>query len=90
MTLSALRAGRTLENMAPAAEKILAEALQLSSEERAEVASQLLRSLDEEQDEELPSEDRARLHAAIARSEEQFQQGMGVSADAVLERLLKP
>jgi hypothetical protein len=76
--------------MAPAAEKVLAEALRLTPEDRAEVASQLLRSLDEEDDQELPPEDRARLHEAIARSEEQFGQGLAIPADGVLERLGKP
>jgi hypothetical protein len=76
--------------MAPAAQKVLAEALKLAPEDRAEVASQLLRSLDEEEDQEQPPEERARLHLAIARSDEQFQQGQGIPADVVLERLRKP
>ena len=76
--------------MAPAAQKVLAEALKLAPEDRAEVATQLLRSLDEEEDQELPPEERARLHEAISRSDEQFRQGRGIPADRVLERVRKP
>ena len=71
------------------AEKVLAEALKLRREERTEVVDRLLRSLDEEEGDELDAEDRERLHAAIARSEDQFRAGEGVPAKAVLDRLTK-
>jgi len=71
------------------AEKVLAEALKLQREERTEVVDRLLRSLDDEEGDELDDDDRERLHAAIARSEDQFRAGEGVPAKAVLDRLTK-
>jgi hypothetical protein len=55
--------------MAPQTERIVAEALTLSTEERAEVAHRLLESLDTDGGE-FDVEDRERLHAAIGRSDE--------------------
>lgn len=72
--------------MAPETERIVAEALTLSTEDRAEVAHRLLDSLDNGGDT-LDSEDRERLHAAIGRSEDQFKAGQGIVADEVLKRL---
>ena len=71
------------------AERILAEALKLRREERTEVVDSLLRSLDEEEGDELDDEDRGQLHAAIARSDDQFRSGAGVPAEVVLDRLSK-
>lgn len=72
--------------MAPETERIVAEALTLSTEDRAEVAHRLLDSLDISGDD-LETEDRARLHTAIGRSEGQFRAGQGIAADEVLKRL---
>jgi hypothetical protein len=71
--------------MAPDAAKVIADALKLPPEDRATVIEELVRSLDEGDD--LDDEDRARLHAAIARSEEQFQAGQGIPIETALERL---
>ena len=74
--------------MVPDTEQVVAAALKLPQDERAEVVDRLLRSLDDEEDV-LDPEDRERLHAAIIRSEEQFAAGQGIPADAVLDRLSK-
>lgn len=68
-------------------EKLLADALDLPREERVNVVERLLRSLDEEEGDGLDDADRARLHAAIGLSDEQFAQGKGVPAEQVLDRL---
>jgi len=73
-------------SMVPEVEKVLAFALRLPAEERAELAERLLESLDEDTDD-LTEEDRQRLHEAIHRSEEQFEAGLGIPADQVLARL---
>ena len=84
--LSASSEPFTLSVMAPQTERIVAEALALSTDERAEVAHRLLASLDADGDD-LDVEGRERLHAAIGRSEEQFKGGQGIPADEVLKRL---
>lgn len=71
--------------MAPGAAKLLKEALKLPPKERAEVVEELVRSLDDGDD--LDDEDRARLHAALRRADEEFQQGKGIPAADVLDRL---
>ncbi len=73
--------------VAPNAEKIVAEALKLPPEERAEVVDRLLRSLDDEEGDALDESDRELLHTAIGRSEEQFRTGEAVPAKTVLDRL---
>ena len=73
--------------MAPDAAKVVADALKLPPEERAAVIEELVRSLDEGDD--LDDEDRARLHAALRRSDEEFREGPGVPAEEVLDRLRK-
>lgn len=75
--------------MAPDAEKLVSEALKLPSEERVELVDRLLKSLDDEEGDELEDEDRERLHAAIGRSEAQFLAGQAVPAKAVLDALRK-
>jgi hypothetical protein len=72
------------------AEKIASEALRLPAEERAELVDRLLRSLDDEESDALDDADRERLHAAIARSDEQFRAGRTISSKAILDRLRKP
>jgi hypothetical protein len=69
-------------------EQVVAAALELSREERAAVVEELLRSLDDAEDL-LDAGDRARLHAAIVRSDEQFRAGRGIPAETVLDRLNK-
>ena len=71
--------------MAPRAAKVVAEALKLPPDERAQVVDELLRSLDEGDD--LEDEDRARLHAALRQSDEEFKAGLGIPAADVLARL---
>ena len=72
--------------MAPEATKtIIADALRLSPEGRAEVIEELVRSLDE--GDELDTEDRERLHAALRRSDDEFRAGAAISAEGVLDRL---
>lgn len=71
--------------MAPTAQKLLAEALALPADERAELIEGLVRSLDE--GDQLDDADRARLHEAIHRSEQQFLDGEGIPAEVVLDRL---
>jgi hypothetical protein len=73
----------------PDAEKIVSEALKLPAEERAEVVDRLLRSLDDEDADALDNVDHERLHAAIARSEEQFRAGQTIPSKTVLDRLRK-
>lgn len=73
--------------MVPDAEKVLAEALKLPREERAEIVDRLLRSLDDEEGDALDDADRARLHQAIARSDEQFRRGQGIRAEDALAEL---
>jgi hypothetical protein len=75
--------------VAPDAEKIVSEALKLPAEERAELVDRLLRSLDDEEGDALDDVDRERLHAAIARSEEQFRAGRTIPSKTVLDRLRK-
>jgi hypothetical protein len=75
--------------VAPDAEKLVSEALKLPAEERAELVDRLLKSLDDEEGDDLEDEDRERLHAAIGRSEEQFLAGQAIPAKAVLEALRK-
>jgi hypothetical protein len=75
--------------VAPDAEKIVSEALKLPAEERAELVDRLLQSLDDEEVDALDDVDRERLHAAIARSEEQFRAGQTIPSKTVLDRLRK-
>ena len=72
--------------MSPEVDKVLATALKLPAEQRAELAERLLESLDDAPDD-LDDEDRERLHEAMKRSEQQFRDGLGIPADAVLSRL---
>jgi len=72
--------------MAPRAAKVVAEALRLPPDERAQVVDELLRSLDEG-DDDLEDDDRARLHAALRQSDEEFKAGLGIPAAVVLDRL---
>jgi len=76
--------------VAPDAEKIVSEALKLPAEERAELVNRLLRSLDDEEGDALDDLDCERLHAAITRSEEQFNSGQTIPSKTVLDRLRKP
>lgn len=69
------------------ADHLLAATLRLPRAERTAVVDQLLRSLDDEED--LLAEDREELHAAIARSEKQFESGEGVAIDVLFDRLSK-
>ena len=75
--------------MAPDAEKIVSEALKLPAEQRAEVVGRLLRSLDDEEGAQLDDDDRERLHAAIARSDEQYGKGLAIPSKTVVDRLRK-
>jgi len=70
-------------------EKIVTEALKLPAEERVELVDRLLRSLDDEEGDALEGDDRERLHAAIARSDEEFRGGKAIPSKAVLERVRK-
>jgi hypothetical protein len=63
--------------------------LKLPAEERVELVDRLLKSLDDEEGDELEDDDRERLNAAIGRSEEQFLAGHAVPAKAVLDALRK-
>ncbi len=67
--------------------KIVADALELPVEERAEVIEALVRSLDAGDD--LDDADRRRLHEALTRSDEQLRAGEGISAAEVLALLPK-
>jgi len=80
--------GDTNCGVAPATKKVLADALELSAEERADLAEQILRSLDDDEDVRDP-DDRRRLHEAVRRSDEQYASGQGIPAELVLERLSK-
>jgi Putative addiction module component len=71
--------------MAPRTAKVVAEGLKLPPDERAQVIDELLRSLDEGDD--LEDDDRARLHAALRESDEEFKAGLGIPAADVLARL---
>ena len=73
--------------MAPSAAKVVAEALKLSPEERAQVVGEILRSLDDADGDDLDDEDRARLHAALRQSDQEFKAGLGIPAADVLDRL---
>jgi uncharacterized protein (DUF2249 family) len=73
--------------VAPAATKVIADALKLPPEERAEVIEELVRSLDH--GDELDDDDRERLHEALRVSEEEFKAGAAIPADDVLNRLRK-
>ena len=75
--------------MASDAEKIVSEALKLPPEQRIDLVDRLLRSLDDEEGDALDADDRERLHAAIAKSDEQFRAGEAVSSKSVLDRLRK-
>jgi hypothetical protein len=74
--------------MTPNTEQVLAAALELPHDERVSVVEQLLRSLDDAEDL-LDAGDRDQLHAAIARSDEQFRAGRGIPVELVLDRLNK-
>lgn len=89
MCLVAQASGKYTPFVAPDAEKIVSEALKLPAEDRAELVDRLLRSLDDEEGDSLDDEDRQQLHAAIARSEEQFLAGQSIPAKTVLDRLRK-
>ena len=69
-------------------EQVLAAALELPREERAVLVDELLRSLDDAEDL-LEAGDRELLHAALARSDEQFRVGRGIPAEIVLDRLTR-
>ncbi len=56
----------------------------LPADERAGLIEGLVRSLDE--GDQLDEADRARLHEAIRRSEQQFRDGEGIPAEVVLAR----
>ncbi len=73
--------------MAPDAARVVADALKLPPDERAAVIEELVRSLDEGDN--LDDQDRARLHAALLRSDEEFRAGLGIPAADVLDRLRK-
>ena len=71
--------------MSPNAEKVLVEALALPADERAALIEALVRSLGEGNQ---PYEaDRSGLHEALHRSQQQFRDGQGLSAEIVLDRL---
>ena len=73
--------------MAPAATKVIADALKLAPEERAELIEELVKSLDH--GDELEDDDRDRLHEALRRSNVEFKAGAAIPADDVLDRLRK-
>lgn len=75
--------------MPPDAEKIVTEALKLPAEERVDLVDRLLRSLDDEEGDALDDDDRERLHAAIARSDEEFRAGKAMPSKIALERIRK-
>jgi polyhydroxyalkanoate synthesis regulator phasin len=74
--------------MIPDTAQVLAAALKLPREERTAVVDELMRSLDDAEDR-MDHDERERLHAAIARSEEQFRTRQGIPAEVVLDRLTK-
>ena len=65
--------------------KIVEEALKLPPDERAEVIDELVRSLDQGDD--LDDADRARLHAALRQSDDEFRAGPAIPAADLLDRL---
>jgi hypothetical protein len=71
--------------VAPAATKVISDALKLPPEERAQVIEELVRSLDH--GDELDDDDRERLHEALRKSDDEFKAGPGIPADDVLDRL---
>jgi hypothetical protein len=71
--------------MAPEVAKLVAAALALPEEQRAEVIDALVSSLDGGDD--LDDDDRERLHEALRRSDEQFRAGQGIPAEQILARL---
>ena len=73
--------------MAPNAAKVVEDALKLPPEDRAEIIEELVRSLDDGDD--LDDADRARLHAALRRSDQEFKAGKGIPAAELLEQLRK-
>ena len=73
--------------MSSNADKVVADALRLPPEERAAVIEELVRSLDDAEVDALEDDDRARLHAALRRSEAELIAGAGISAAEVLDRL---
>ena len=72
--------------MTRGAAKLGEEALKLPPDERAEVIEELVRSLDQD-DDDLDDDDRARLHAAVRESEVEFTAGQAIPAADVLDRL---
>ena len=72
--------------MVATAKQVITDALRLPRDERSAVVDELMRSLDDEEDQLDPAE-RARLDAAIARSQEQFRAGQGIAMDVVLAEL---
>jgi hypothetical protein len=71
--------------MSSGAAKIVEQALKLPPDERAEVIDELVRSLDQGDD--LDDDDRARLHAALRQSDEEFRAGHAIPAADLLARL---
>ena len=69
--------------MRPNAARVLAEALSLTADERAAVAGQLLRSLDEDMSE----EERQAVEAALAESEADIAAGRVRPASELLAEL---
>ncbi len=69
--------------MKPNAARVLADALSLTADERAEVAGQLLRSLDEDMSE----EERQAVEAALAESEADIAAGRVRPASELLAEL---
>jgi len=66
-------------------DELLAEALQLPEAERRELATALLRSLE---DDGMSEAERAELHESLRRGIEQMEAGQFVDADKVITRLL--
>lgn len=73
--------------MASDASKLLAEALALPADERAEMVDALLRSLDDGDD--LDEADRKQLHEALLLSDQQLRAGERIPASDVLAALAK-
>jgi hypothetical protein len=74
--------------MISTAKQVISDALRLPRDERSTVIDELMRSLDDEGDAMSP-EERARLDAAIARSQAQFRAGEGIPMDVAFARLAK-
>jgi hypothetical protein len=72
-----------------AANQVLADALRLPREDRSAVIDELMRSLDDEDEDPMAPEERAQLDAAIACSQEQFRAGQGIPMDVVLADLAR-